>query len=115
MISKYWGWVIVGGVLEAVYPAVMGLSDGLSDLQAGIAAFALSILATVVFNFGLKGGIAVGPAYAVWVGIGVAGITLIDLVFFGVAFSSWAYLFLVLVIVGVVGLNLVSADESDGE
>ena len=115
MISKYWGWVIVGGILEAVYPAVMGLSDGLTDLQAGIAAFALSILATVVFNFGLKGGIAVGPAYAVWVGIGVAGITIIDLVFFNVTFGALAYLFLVMVLVGVVGLNLVSAGESDGQ
>ena len=112
-MNRYWGWVIVGGVLEAVYPAVMGLSDGLSDLQMGILAFALSILATVVFNFGLKGDIPIGPAYAVWVGIGVAGIALIDIVFFGVVFSSLSYLFLFMVLVGAVGLNLISAGQDE--
>ncbi len=113
MISRYWAWVIVGGVLEAVYPAVMGLSDGLTDLEMSVLAFALSILATVVFNFGLKGDIPIGPAYAVWVGIGVAGIVLIDMVFFGVVFGSLAYIFLVLIFVGVVGLNLLSAGDKE--
>lgn len=90
----------------------MNLSGGMSDIAVSVAALGFSAAATIFLYMGLSRGLPVGPSYAVWVGIGVAGIVVIDVLVFGKAFSAWAYLCLFMVISGVIGLNLLS--DSDG-
>ncbi len=109
-IARGWAWVLLGGILEAVYPAILNLSGGLTEFTATVVGFAVSVLATILLNFGLKTGLPMGPSYAVWVGTGVAGLMIIDFVFFGQVFSMISYLFLGMILAGVVGLNLVSGD-----
>ena len=113
MFNRGWLWVFAGGVLEAVYPALLNLSHGLSEIAVSVLAFAFSILATILLNFGLKRDLPIGPSYAVWVGIGVGGIVIIDALFFGEVFCALSYVFLAMIFAGVVGLNLVNA-SSDG-
>jgi quaternary ammonium compound-resistance protein SugE len=50
----------------------------------------------------------VGPAYAVWTGIGAAGTALVGILVLGESASTLKLLSIVLVVAGVVGLQLSS-------
>ncbi len=101
-----WLWVIAGGVVEAVYTTFMGLADGMTDILFTVLGLAFSIVGTVLLNEGLKRGLQMGASYAVWVGVGVAGAAIADVLVFENGLGLVGYLFLALILGGVVGLNL---------
>ena len=107
-MNKGWIWVIIGGVVEAVYTTFMGLANGMTDLLYSALGFGLSIVGTLLLNQGLKAGLAMGASYAVWVGVGVAGAAVADIFVFSNGLSILGYFFVALVLGGVVGLNLKS-------
>jgi hypothetical protein len=47
----------------------------------------------------------IGVAYAVWVGIGAVGVTIVGIVFFGETINVFKILCLILIIIGIVGLK----------
>ena len=63
-------------------------------------------MGTLLLNEGLKRGLAMGASYAVWVGVGVAGAAVADILVFSNGLSILGYFFVALVLGGVVGLNL---------
>ncbi len=103
-----WLWVIMGGVVEAVYTTFMGLADGMSDTLYTILGLAFSIVGTLLLNEGLKRGLQMGASYAVWVGVGVAGAAIADVIVFDNGLRLIGYLWLALILGGIVGLNLKS-------
>ncbi len=100
--------MILGGIVEAIYTTFMGLADGMTDLMYTVLGLAFSIVGTVLLNQGLKKGLQMGASYAVWVGVGVAGAAIADIFVFNNSPEILGYLFLMLVLGGVVGLNLTS-------
>ena len=106
MINPAWFWVILGGVVEAIYTTFMGLADGLNDLMYTMLGLGFSIVGTLLLNEGLKRDLPVGPSYAVWVGVGVGGAAIADILVFANGLSVLGYLFLALVLGGVVGINV---------
>lgn len=92
---------------------MMKLSGGITGIVATVLAFIFSALACALLYMGLHRDLPVGPSYATWVGIGVAGIAAIDIIAFGQTFTSWGYLCLFLILCGVVGLNLTSGPRKD--
>jgi quaternary ammonium compound-resistance protein SugE len=113
-MNAAWYWVIFGGIVEAIYTTFMGLADGMTDLMYTALGLGFSIVGTVLLNGGLKRGLPMGPSYAVWVGVGVAGAAVADILVFNNGLDVLGYLFLILVFGGVVGLNL-KADEAKRE
>ena len=101
-----WLWVIAGGVVEAIYTTFMGLADGMTNTLFTVLGLSLSIVGTVLLNEGLKRGLQMGASYAVWVGVGVAGAAIADVFVFENGLGLMGYLFLALILGGVVGLNL---------
>jgi len=105
-MNSAWWWVIAGGVVEAVYTTFMGLSAGMTDLIYAALGFSLSIVGTILLNGGLKRGLPMGSSYAVWVGVGVVGAAIADILVFSNGPSLLGYLCLALTMGGIVGLNL---------
>ncbi|MBQ4411933.1 MAG: hypothetical protein II848_03860, partial [Candidatus Methanomethylophilus sp.] len=105
-MNNGWFWVIAGGIVETVYTTFMGLAEGMTDLLYSALGFGLSIVGTLLLNQGLKAGLAMGASYAVWVGVGVAGAAVADILVFSNGLSILGYFFVALVLGGVVGLNL---------
>ena len=101
-----WYWVILGGIVEAIYTTFMGLADGMSDIIYTLLGLGFSIVGTLLLNEGLKMGLQMGASYAVWVGVGVAGAAVADIVVFSNGLGLLGYLCLALVFGGVLGLNL---------
>jgi len=105
-MNRAWLWVIAGGIVEAIYTTFMGLADGMSDLMYTVLGLAFSIVGTVLLNGGLKRGLPMGSSYAVWVGIGVVGAAIADILVFSNGLDILGYLFLAITMGGIVGLNL---------
>ena len=106
-----WFCVRLGGILEIFW--VSGLKDSTSLLAyiiTGIlvfCSFSLMIIATKK--------IEVSIAYAVFVGIGAAGVALSEIVVFGASTSPLQLTFIVLLILSVIGLKLASKENDKQE
>ncbi len=113
-MNSAWIWVILGGIVEAIYTTFMGLADGLTDIVYTVLGLGFSIVGTLLLNEGLKRGLQMGASYAVWVGVGVAGATVADIFVFNNGPGILSYMFLALILGGIAGLNL-KADKATSE
>src|ERR1700751_2496068 len=100
-----WAILVAAGLFETAFAVFLKLSHGLTQPwpPAGFAASAL-------ISFGLLTvalrELEVGPAYAVWTGIGAAGTAVVGMILLGDTVSAAKLVSLSLVLAGVVGLNL---------
>ncbi|WP_042365113.1 DMT family transporter [Streptacidiphilus neutrinimicus] len=100
-----WLLVIVAGVLETGFAVCLKLSDGFSKVwpTVGFATFALGSFGLLTLS--LKS-LEVGPAYAVWTGIGAGGTAIVGMIWLGEAVSVLKLVSISLILVGVIGLQL---------
>lgn len=100
-----WLAIVAAGLFETAFAVCLKLSNGLSQLWP-TAGFAVSAL----ISFGLLTvalrELDVGPAYAVWTGIGAAGAATVGMIFLGDVVSALKLVSIALILAGVVGLNL---------
>ena len=105
-----WIFLIIAGVFEWGWP--VGLKLGMSDdgLRWGWIGFAaLCMLASGTLLLIAQKTIPMGTAYAVWTGIGAVGAFLLGLWLFSEPATLARFFFVGLIVVGIVGLKLVSA------
>ncbi|CAM06317.1 quaternary ammonium compound-resistance protein SugE [Saccharopolyspora erythraea NRRL 2338] len=103
-----WVVLMLSGMLEAGWAIALKMSDGFSRLWPTVW---FAVLATGSFA-GLAWAmrtLPVGPAYAVWVGIGAALTAVIGMVWLGDPVSVLKVVSIVLIAAGVIGLNLSGA------
>lgn len=100
-----WFLVIVAGLLETGFAVMLKQSDGFTKIVPTIlfAVFALGSFG--LLTLALKT-LEVGPAYAVWTGLGAAGTVLVGMIWLNESVSALKIVSIVLVIVGVIGLQL---------
>ena len=103
-----WIVLMLSGVLEAGWALSLKASDGLSKLWPSVAFVVLLIASMAGLMFALKT-LPVGPAYAVWVGIGAVLTAVIGMVAFKDPVNVVTIGSIVLIIAGVVGLQLAGA------
>jgi quaternary ammonium compound-resistance protein SugE len=100
-----WLIIVAAGLFETGFAVCLKLSHGMTRLwpTAGFAACAL-------ISFGLLTvalrELEVGPAYAVWTGIGATGTAAAGMAFLGETTSVLKLVSIVLILAGVAGLNL---------
>ncbi len=102
-----WALVILAGLFETGFALSLKASNGFTRLVPSVlfvvfAAASFSLLAT-----GLRS-LPVGPAYAVWTGIGAVGTTVAGMVFLDESTEVLKLISIVLIVAGVVGLQLTS-------
>jgi quaternary ammonium compound-resistance protein SugE len=100
-----WVALVAAGLFEMAFAVCLKLSDGLTVLWPTIG-FAVSALTSFwLLNLALRG-LEVGPAYAVWTGIGAAGAATVGMVLLGEAVSVAKLVSIALILAGAVGLSL---------
>jgi quaternary ammonium compound-resistance protein SugE len=100
-----WLIVILAGFLEIGFAILLKQSDGFSKLWPTVG-FALCAMGSFgLLTYALKS-LEVGPAYAVWTGIGAAGTAIVGIWLLGESASVLKMVSIVLVLAGVVGLNI---------
>lgn len=100
-----WLIILTAGVFETGFAVFLKLSHGMTRPwpTAGFAACAL--ISFGLLTIALRR-LEVGPAYAVWTGIGAAGTAAVGMIFLGDGVSTLKLLSIGLVLAGVIGLNL---------
>ena len=105
-MNKAWLFVIIGGLAETGWTVFMKLSDGYSIILYDLLMIVFMIISMWLLNQGLARQLPTGPAYAVWVGMGAVGATISGILLFNEMLSTTGYLFLGIILVGVIGMNL---------
>jgi quaternary ammonium compound-resistance protein SugE len=100
-------WVYLGlaGLLEVVWAVALKASDGFTRWVPGsimVAGFGGSFW----FLSRAFRDIPMGTAYAVWTGIGAAGVAILGMIFYDEPASLARIGFLALIVVGILGLKI---------
>ncbi|GGU72035.1 molecular chaperone [Streptomyces litmocidini] len=103
-----WLLVVIAGVLETGFAVCLKLSHGFTRLWPTIAFASFALGSFGLLTLALRK-LDVGPAYAVWTGIGAAGTAIYGMVFLGDVVSALKIVSITLVIAGVIGLQLSGA------
>ena len=102
-----WVYLVVAVVLEVSGTTSMKLSEGFTRLLPSILIFVFYGCSFFFLTLVLKH-IEVSVAYAVWSGLGTALIAAIGILYFKEAITFVKLVSLLLIVLGVVGLNLSS-------
>lgn len=86
----------------------MSISDGFSRVGYNIITVFGMILSFYLLSRALKD-LAMSLAYPIWTGIGAIGTVIVGVVFLGDCLSPLSYLFLVLLLIGIIGLKVTSS------
>ena len=102
-------WLIIAaaGVLEAGFAVCLKLSNGFAKLGPTVLFAAFAMGSFGLLTLGLRF-LDVGPAYAVWTGLGAAGAVTAGMIWLGEPASAVKLVSIGLVLAGVVGLQLSS-------
>jgi len=102
-----WLFVVIAGVLETGFAVALKYSDGFSRWVPTVLFLLFAAGSFTLLSIGLRS-LPVGPAYAVWTGIGAAGTAVFGMIFLDESTAVLKLVSLGLVVAGVVGLQLTS-------
>ena len=100
-----WLLLVSAIALEVAGTTSMKLSQGFTRLVPSVLLFVCYVASFVALTLALKK-IEVSVAYAVWAGVGTALVAAIGIVYFREELTALKLISILLIIVGVVGLNL---------
>ena len=100
-----WLTLVVAGLFETGFAVALKMSHGMTRLWPTAIFAACALLSFALLTMALRH-LEVGPAYAVWTGIGAAGTAVIGMAFLGDTVSTLKLVSISLILAGVVGLNL---------
>lgn len=102
-----WAKIYIAAFFECIWVAGLKYADDVWTWTG--TGFAIFISFYIFIMAGKK--LPVGTVYAVFVGLGTAGTVLTEIIFFNEALKIERILLIILLLVGVIGLKLVSDDE----
>jgi small multidrug resistance pump len=100
-----WAYLVTAIVLEVCGTTCMKLSHGFTKLLPSVLLFAFYGLSFSAMTLAIKR-IEVSVAYAIWSGLGTALIAAIGILWFKEVVSTLKLLSLLLIVLGIIGLNL---------
>jgi quaternary ammonium compound-resistance protein SugE len=103
-----WMFLLFAGACEIIYAAVMPRTDGFTRLLPSLFCGFFICLSMYLLSLATRT-IPVGTAYAVWVGIGALGTAIYGMLVLGEDRSALRIFCFLLILAGIVGLKLVSA------
>lgn len=110
-MNLQWAKVVFAAFFEVFW--VIGLKHADSALEWTGTAIAIYISFYMLIAAGKH--LPVGTVYAVFVGLGTAGTVLSEIILFSEPFKPGKIIFIVLLLIGVVGLKLVTKEEEEKE
>ena len=102
-----WIWLTLAGLLEIVWAVGLKYTAGFTRLLPSVITGA-AMVASVYFLALAVRTIPIGTGYAVWTGIGAVGVAILGMVLFGESRDLLRIASILLIVVGIVGLKLVS-------
>lgn len=111
---KAWRSLIAAGLLEILWAYFMKLSHGFTLLIPSVIVAAALILSFFLLGKAVEV-FGIGLSYAVFTGIGIAGTTAAGILFFHEEISIGKIFFLILILIGIIGLKLNEGENTGGD
>lgn len=106
-LSSGWGFLLCAGISEICYAAIIPRTQGFTRLWPSLYCAIFIIISLYLLSLAVRT-LPVGTAYAVWVGIGAVGTAIYGIVILDEPAQFARLGCLALIVVGVIGLKLVS-------
>ncbi len=101
-----WFYLLLAGMCEMVWPLGFKYTNGFTTRYWAVAI----TFAVMIASFGLMSlasrTLPVGTVYAVWTGMGAAGIAILGMILFKEPAEIWRLTCLSLIVLGVIGLKI---------
>ena len=97
-------------LLELIGNFVISYTDGFTDPVPSVICFLIYSFSAFLFGFSLKE-INLGIAYAVWSGVGIVFLAIVSVAWFHLPLTRVDIIGLIMIIIGVVGMDLFGAKE----
>jgi quaternary ammonium compound-resistance protein SugE len=104
-----WALLGIAGILEIAFAVAMKSSDGFTRLTPALLTVISGLSSVFLLSLSLRT-LPVGTGYAVWTGIGAAGTAILGMAILGDSVAPMRIFCLALILAGVIGLKLVSAN-----
>ena len=104
-----WIYLLLAGVFEIGFAIGLKYTEGFTRLWPSVMTVIAAAISLWLLTQALRA-IPVGTAYAIWTGIGAIGVATLGIVLFSESASPARLACIALIIAGVVGLKLVSAN-----
>ena len=102
-----WIYLLFAGLCEVAWALGLKRTDGFTKLWPSVFTIAFMIVSFQLLSMALRT-LPVGTAYAVWTGIGAAGVAIIGIAFLGEPAALGRVVSLGLIVGGVIGLKFFS-------
>ena len=106
-MNRNWMIVFIASIFEVFWVIGLKHADGFWTWAGTGISMIMSFYLLIVAGRKLP----VGTVYAVFVGLGTAGTVTADMIWFGESFKLAAILLILLLLIGVIGLKLVTKDD----
>ena len=103
-----WVYLVIAGILEIGWAIGLKYTEGWSRLYPSLITVVLMIASFQFLSMALKT-LPIGTAYAIWTGIGAVGTTILGMIFFDEPRDILRILCILLIVGGIAGLKLTSA------
>ena len=107
--STAWLILLAAGLFEVGWAVGLKYTEGFTRLWPSLLTAASMIVSLGLLGLALRA-LPLGTAYAVWTGIGTIGTAILGIALFGEAATVLRLLCIGLIVAGIVGLKLVSAE-----
>lgn len=103
-----WIWLISAGSFEIFFATFLKLSEGFTKPFYTVCFVSFAALSFYCLTKAMQV-IPIGTAYAVWTGIGAAGVVMSGVIFFGETISVLRLSLIATLVASIIGLKIVSS------
>ncbi len=102
-----WLYLIIAGLLEVVWAIGLKYTEGWTKLYPSLLTVGGMVVSFYFLSLALRT-LPIGTAYAIWTGIGAMGTVIMGIVLFGEPRDFGRLACILLILVGIIGLRLLS-------
>lgn len=104
-----WIYLVTAGFFEVGWAMGLKYSQGFTKILPSAITVAGMVTSFYFLSLSLKS-LPLGNAYAIWTGIGTVGTVVLGIILFKEPINVMRMICIALIVVGIVGLKLISAD-----
>jgi quaternary ammonium compound-resistance protein SugE len=106
-----WIYLIIAGLFEMGWAIGLKYTQSFTKLSPSIFTIICMIISLYLLSLSLKT-LPIGTAYTIWTGIGAIGTVLFGMLFLGESREWIRIVFILFIVVGIVGLKVVSGGDT---
>ncbi|MFY4774162.1 quaternary ammonium compound efflux SMR transporter SugE [Metabacillus sp. RGM 3146] len=103
-----WILLVIAGIFEVVWAIGLKYTNGFTKLIPSIITIVGMVISVYLLSLAAKT-LPIGTAYTIWTGIGAAGAVIMGILLFNEPRTLLRLSFLLLVIIGIIGLKVTSS------